>query len=133
MVKPENTSKWLACRSLRIPRCARRSLTQIAHQKCFCAGRLCSFLNISGTHGRTAMPGIRPALEPHLPAGVVARGCQGTSRRSPHALFTLLLTEPRAVIAVRQWLASPFLTDLLASLLNNIERGVEDLLRRASR
>jgi hypothetical protein len=73
-------------------------------------------------------PRIPPALEPHLPSGVVARGCQGASRRSPHALFTLLLTEPRAATAVRDWLASPFLIDLLPSLLNDIERGVADLM-----
>ena len=75
-------------------------------------------------------PGISPSLEPHLPSGVVARGCQGASRRSPHALFTLLLTEPRAAIAVRDWLATPFLIDVLPPLLNNIERGVADLVRR---
>ncbi len=74
-------------------------------------------------------PGIRPALEPHLPAGIVARGWQGASRRSPHALFTLLLTEPRVVTTVRQWLASSFLIDVLPSLLNNVERGVADLVR----
>ncbi len=78
-------------------------------------------------------PGIRPALEPHLPAGVVARGCQGASRRSPHALFTLLLTEPRAATAVRHWLATPFLPGLLPSLLHSIERRVADLLRNVSR
>ena len=74
-------------------------------------------------------PGIPPALEPHLPSGVVARGCQGASRRSPHALFTLLLTEPRAASAVRDWLASPFLIDLLPSMLNDVERGVANLVR----
>jgi hypothetical protein len=75
-------------------------------------------------------PSIPPALEPHLPAGVVARGCQGASRRSPHAFFTLLLTEPRAATAVRDWLATPFLIDVLPPLLNDIERGVADLVRR---
>jgi hypothetical protein len=74
-------------------------------------------------------PGISPSLEPHLPAGVVVRGCQGASRRSPHALFTLLLTEPRAATAVRDWLASPFLIDLLPPLLKDVERRVEELLR----
>ena len=74
-------------------------------------------------------PGIRPALEPHLPVGIVARGWQGASRRSPHALFALLLTEPRVVTTVRQWLASSFLIDVLPSLLNNVERGVADLVR----
>ena len=54
-------------------------------------------------------PGIPPALEPHLPSGVAVRGCQGASRRSPHALFTLLLTEPSAATAVRNWIASSFL------------------------
>jgi len=78
-------------------------------------------------------PGIRPALEPHLPSVVVARGCQGASRRSPHALFTLLLTEPRAATAVRDWLAAPFLTDLLPPLLHSIERRVADLLLVVSR
>ena len=75
-------------------------------------------------------PGISPALEPHLPSGLVLRGFQGASRRSPHSLFTLLLTEPRAASAVRDWLASPFLIDVLPPLLNNIERGVADLVRR---
>jgi hypothetical protein len=73
--------------------------------------------------------GIRPVLEPYLPASIAARGCQGASRRSPHALFTLLLTEPRVVIAVRQWLASPFLVDVLPPLLNDIERGIAGLVR----
>ena len=74
-------------------------------------------------------PGVSPALEPHLPSGLVLRGCQGASRRSPHALFTLLLTEPRAASAVRDWLASSFLIDLLPSLLNDVERGVANLVR----
>ena len=74
-------------------------------------------------------PGIPPALEPHLPSGVVLRGFQGASRRSPHALFTLLSTEPRVITAVRDWLASPFLIDLLPSLLNDVERGVANLVR----
>lgn len=78
-------------------------------------------------------PGILPALEPDLPAGVVARGCQGASRRSPHALFTLLLTEPGAATAVRHWLAAPFLPSLLPPLLHSIERRVTDLLRNVSR
>ena len=74
-------------------------------------------------------PDISPALEPHLPSGLVLRGFQGASRRSPHALFTLLLTEPRAATAVRDWLASAFLIDLLPPLLNDIERGVANLVR----
>ncbi len=74
-------------------------------------------------------PGISPALEAHLPSGLVLRGFQGASRRSPHALFTLLLTEPRAATPVRDWLASSFLIDLLPSLLNDIERGVANLVR----
>ena len=78
-------------------------------------------------------PGIRPALEPHLPAGIVARGCQGASRQSPHALFALLLADPRAAGAVRQWLATPFLTDLLPILLDSVQRRVADLLRGVSR
>jgi hypothetical protein len=76
-------------------------------------------------------PGIPPALEPHLPSGLVLRGFQGASRRSPHALFTLLLTEPGAATAVRNWIARPFLIDVLPTLLNNIERGVADLVRSA--
>jgi len=78
-------------------------------------------------------PGIRPALEPHLPSGVVARGCQGASRRSPHALFTLLLIEPSAATAIRHWLATPFLTELLPTLLNSVESRVVELLRGVSR
>ena len=78
-------------------------------------------------------PGIRPVLEPHLPSGVVARGCQGASRRSPHALFTLLLTKPRAATAVRHWFAASFLTELLPSLLHSIERQLADFLRNVSR
>ena len=74
-------------------------------------------------------PAIPPSLEPHLSSGLVLRGCQGASRRSPHALFTLLLTEPRAAIAVRDWLATPFLIDVLPPLLNDIERGLADLVR----
>ena len=75
-------------------------------------------------------PGIRPALEPHLPAGVVARGCQGASRRSPHALFTLLLTEPRVVTFVRDWLAARFLSELLPTLLTSVGRCAEEVLRK---
>ena len=78
-------------------------------------------------------PGIPPALKPHLPSGVVARGCQGASRRSPHALFTLLLTEPRVASAVRDWLASAFLIDLLPSLLSSVARRVEHILRMGAR
>ena len=66
-------------------------------------------------------PGIPPALEPHLPSGLVLRGCQGASRRSPHALFTLLLTEPPVVTAVRHWLATSLLAELLPTLLTSVE------------
>ena len=78
-------------------------------------------------------PGVSPALEPHLPSGLVLRGCQGASRRSPHALFTLLLTEPRPATAVRDWLARPFLIDFLPPLLKDLERRLEELLRISTR
>jgi hypothetical protein len=78
-------------------------------------------------------PGISPALEPHLPSGLVARGCQGASRRSPHALFTLLLADPRAATAVRRWLAMSLLTEFLPTVLKSVERRVGDLLRGVSR
>jgi hypothetical protein len=42
-----------------------------------------------------------------------------------------LLTEPGAATAVRNWIARPFLIDVLPTLLNNIERGVADLVRSA--
>jgi hypothetical protein len=74
-------------------------------------------------------PAIPPALTPHLPSGVVARGCQGASRRGPHALFTLLLTEQCLVTAVRQWLAVPFVTDLLPTMLDSVEERMVHLLR----
>ncbi len=74
-------------------------------------------------------PGISPSLEPHLPSGVVVRGCQGAGRRSPHALFTLLLTEQCHVTAVRRWLAAPFVADLLPTLLDSVEQRMVDLLR----
>ena len=74
-------------------------------------------------------PGIPPALKPPLPSGLVVRGCQRASRRSPHALFTLLLSEPSAATAVRNWIASSFLIDRLPPLLKDVERRVEALLR----
>lgn len=76
---------------------------------------------------------LHPALASHLPAGVLLTGCQGQRRRSPHALFALLLADLRAATAVRHWLATPFLTDLLPMLLNTVERRVADLLRGVSR
>jgi hypothetical protein len=77
-------------------------------------------------------PGISPAPEPHLPAGVRLTGCQGQSRRSPHALFALLLADPRAATAVRRWLAMSLLTEFLPTLLNSVERRVTELLRGVS-
>jgi hypothetical protein len=77
-------------------------------------------------------PGIPPALEPQLPSGLVLRGFQGASRRSPHALFALLLTQPRAATAVRRWLATSLLTEFLPTLLNSVERRVTELLRGVS-
>ena len=73
-------------------------------------------------------PGISPALEPHLPSGLVLRGCQGASRRSPHALFALL-ADPRAATAVRHWLAMSLLTELLPTLLTSVEGRLAGLLR----
>ena len=72
-------------------------------------------------------PDVHPALASHLPAGGLLTGRQGLS--SPRALFVLLLADPRAATAVRHWLGTPFLTDLLPSLLNSVERRVADLLR----
>jgi hypothetical protein len=47
-------------------------------------------------------------------------------------LFALLLADPAAATAVRQWLATPFLTELLPPLLSSIERRVEEVLRGGS-
>jgi len=74
-------------------------------------------------------PCIHPALDAHLPRGLLLTGCQGASRRSPHALFALLLADPKAANAVRQWLATPFLTDVLPHLLDSVKRRVEEVLR----
>ena len=78
-------------------------------------------------------PHIHPALASQLPAGVRLTGCQGQSRRSPHALFALLLADPRAATAVRRWLAMSLLTEFLPTLLNSVERRVTELLRGVSR
>jgi hypothetical protein len=78
-------------------------------------------------------PDVRLTLASRFPARVLLTGCQGASRLCPHALFALLLTEPRVAIEVRHWLATPFLTDLLPMLLNTVERRVADLLRGVSR
>ena len=78
-------------------------------------------------------PGVSPALEPHLPSGVVARGCQGASRRCPHALFALLLADPRVATAVRHWLAMSLLTELLPTLLTSVEGRLASLLRSVAR
>jgi hypothetical protein len=56
-------------------------------------------------------PGIRPALESHLAPGLRLTGCQG---------------------AVRHWLATPFLTQLLPPLLNRVECRVEEVLRNGA-
>lgn len=73
-------------------------------------------------------PGVRPALRRHLPRDVLLTGCQGASRRSPHALFALLLADPGAAPTSRHWLATRLLTDLLPPLLHGIEREVANLL-----
>ena len=72
---------------------------------------------------------ISPAMEPQLPPGVRLTGCQSTSRRSPHALFALLLVEPCVTTAIRHWLATPFLTDLLPPVLMSVECRVQEVLR----
>jgi len=74
-------------------------------------------------------PGIHRTLRPHLPPGLLLTGCQGARRRSPHALFALLLADPSANSAVRQWLATPFLTALLPPRLMSVECRVEEVLR----
>jgi hypothetical protein len=53
----------------------------------------------------TVSPIVRPAVQPHLPDGVLVTGCQPAGRRSPHALFTLLLADSQGEEAVRRWLA----------------------------
>lgn len=78
-------------------------------------------------------PGVRPALHSRLPPTVLLAGCQGASRRSPHALFALLLADPEAAIGVREWLARRFLVGLLPPLLRQVERRLADLLRDVSR
>ena len=63
-------------------------------------------------------------------AGYPVTGCRGASRRSPHALLGLLLADPGTAGAVRQWLATPFLTRRLAAVcLDSVERRVEEVLR----
>ena len=78
-------------------------------------------------------PGIHPALDAHLPRGLLLTGCQGATRRSPHALFALLLADPKAANAVRQWLATPLLTDVLPHLLDRVECRVNRILRKGAR
>jgi hypothetical protein len=75
---------------------------------------------------------VHPALASHLPAGALLTGFQGASRRSRHALFALLLADPRAATAVRRWLARSLLTEFLPTLLNSVERRVTELLRCVS-
>jgi hypothetical protein len=78
-------------------------------------------------------PEIPPALDPRLPPGIQLTGCQGASRRSPHALFALLLADTRAATAVRHWLAMSLLTELLPTLLTSVEGRLAGLLRGVDR
>jgi hypothetical protein len=77
-------------------------------------------------------PGIRTALQSRLPPTVLLAGCQGATRRCPHALFALLLADPHAAAATRHWLTTRFLTELLPPLLHGVERRVADLLRNVA-
>jgi hypothetical protein len=74
-------------------------------------------------------PAIRSALRSHLPRDVLLVKCNGARRRSPHMLFALLLADPAAITSLRQWLATPFLTDILPPLLDSVASRVEDVLR----
>ena len=52
---------------------------------------------------------------------------------SSSSLFALLLSDPASTAAVRQWLATPFLTDLLPPLLMRVECRVGQILRKGGR
>jgi hypothetical protein len=62
-------------------------------------------------------PVVRGFLTDRLPAGAVLTGCQGRGRRSPHALFSVLHTDPATAAEVRDWLTTRFPAELLPDLL----------------
>lgn len=73
-------------------------------------------------------PWVRARMDSHLPQGAALAGCQGAGRRCPHALFSLLLTDPDHAPCVRHWLAGTFLDELLPQLLTEIENYCRVLL-----
>jgi hypothetical protein len=65
--------------------------------------------------------------------GVYRTGCHGGGQRSPHALLSLLCTRPENMEAVRRWLATHFLGQMLPPLLLACQSALANLQATARR
>ncbi|MES2356560.1 MAG: hypothetical protein V4568_19605 [Pseudomonadota bacterium] len=61
---------------------------------------------------------VRQFLAPHLPTELVLAGMH-QNRRSPYALFSLLLIDTEREASARRWIAGTLLQELLPMLISN--------------
>ena len=78
-------------------------------------------------------PGIHSALESPSPAGSPADRLPRRKPPQPACALRAAARRPDGRDAVRQWLATPFLTDVLPHLLVSVECRVDQILRKGAR
>ena len=65
---------------------------------------------------------VRQCLEPRLPLHLTLTTMHRLGRRHPHALFGLVVADPRLIGSARRWIASELLPELLPTLLARAAR-----------
>ena len=70
---------------------------------------------------------VRQSLEPRLPLHLTLTTMHRLGRRHPHALFGLVLADPRLTGPARRWIASELLPELLPALLAQAARRLRKL------
>ena len=70
---------------------------------------------------------VRQSLEPRLPLHLALTTMHRLGQRHPHALFGLVLADPRLTGSARRWIASELLPELLPALLAQAARRLRKL------
>ena len=73
-------------------------------------------------------PIVLASVKPCLPQGLELTGLQQEGRRSPHALFGLVLTDSEASRRVLRWIEKRLLAELLPRVLQESDVALRNLL-----
>lgn len=78
-------------------------------------------------------PDVAKTLKNRLPVELVLSGCHLHARRDPHALFSLVLIEPRQERKARRWLSAVFVPGLLPEVLDRVRSRLTEICQSEPR